>query len=242
MVNSRPYRPEWGANLARALNGSGYSVTDEFDKAYWETHWDRAGGAASLPAHPALETEIAGLPAGTALDAGSGEGAEAVWLAARGWDVTAVDISAEALRTAAERAPAQAATTWVEADLTTWEPGRSFDLVTTFYAHPTIAQHAFYERIARWVAPGGTLLIVGHDSHDHDSHDHDSHADDAHGRSDGHGHGHPDNAVTSPETIRARLNPQAWAVQTAEVRERTVGQRHGHGRLLRDVVVRARRL
>lgn len=124
-------------------------------------------------------------------------------------------------------ATAQAALNWVEADLTKWEPGRSFDLVTTFYAHSTIPQHAFYERIARWVAPGGTLLIVGHDSHGH---------------SDGHGHGHPDNAVTTPATIRALLDPQAWAVQSAEVRLRAVGERHGHGMQLRDVVVRARRL
>ena len=79
-------------------------MTDELDKADWETHWVRAAaGAASLPPHPALETEIAGLLPGTALDAGTGEGAEAAWLAARGWDVTAVDISAKALRAAAER-------------------------------------------------------------------------------------------------------------------------------------------
>ena len=203
-------------------------MTDEFDKTYWETHWDRAvAGAARLPPHPALEAELADLPPGAALDAGAGEGAEALWLAAHGWEVTAVDISAEALRAATERAPAQADVTWVEADLTTWEPDRSFELVTTFYAHPTIPQLAFYERIARWVAPGGTLLIVGHESHGH---------------SDGHGHGHPDNAVTTPEAIRALLDPQAWVVQTAEVRERAVGERHGHGMLLRDVVVRARRI
>jgi SAM-dependent methyltransferase len=201
-------------------------MNDEFDKAYWETHWQGAAEAVRLPAHPALETEIAGLPAGVALDAGSGEGAEALWLAARGWDVTAVDISAEALRAAAERAPGEADVTWIEADLTTWEPGRSFDLVTTFYAHPTIPQLAFYERIARWVAPGGTLLIVGHDSHGH---------------SHGHGYGHPDNAVTAPDAIRALLDADEWVVQTAEVRERTVGERHGHGMLLRDVVVRALR-
>lgn len=51
---------------------------------------------------------------------------------------------------------------WVAADLTVWEPGRKFDLVTTHYAHPTMAQLSFYSRISRWVAPGGALLVVGH--------------------------------------------------------------------------------
>ena len=51
---------------------------------------------------------------------------------------------------------------WVEADLGVWDPGTRFDLVTTHYAHPAMPQLDFYERIAGWVAPGGTLLVVGH--------------------------------------------------------------------------------
>lgn len=202
-------------------------MSREFDHDYWASHWGSARGENGLPAHPALDSEIAGLRPGTAVDAGSGEGAEAVWLAARGWEVTAVDISAHAVRRAATRFasdPGVGSVSWVEADLTAWEPAQQFDLVTTFYAHPAMPQHAFYERISRWVARGGTLLIVGH----HDGH--------------GHGHAHPENAVTGPERIRALLDPADWVVRTAEIRDRTVAPRSGARIALRDVIVRAERI
>ena len=67
--------------------------------------------------------ELSGLPVGSALEAGCGTGADAVWLAQQGWDVTAVDISPTALglaeRFAADQAPDLAARiTWIEADVT----------------------------------------------------------------------------------------------------------------------------
>lgn len=196
-------------------------MTHTFDKAYWETHWNSAHEGA-MPPHPALDTEISPIPPGAALEAGSGEGAEALWLAAHGWDVTAVDISPEALRRAADQAPAGARpVNWVEGDLTTWEPTRTYDLVTTFYAHPTIPQLALYQRISRWVTPGGTLLIVGHAQH--------------HERHDDHGQ-HPQHATTTPELIRTTLGDPEWNVQTAEIRQRTLG-----GTALVDVIVQARR-
>ncbi|MDU0328512.1 class I SAM-dependent methyltransferase [Microbacterium sp. KSW2-21] len=200
-------------------------MSHDFDKAYWEGHWgQRVGTARSLPAHPALETEIARLHPGTALDAGSGEGAEALWLAKQGWEVTAVDISAHALTSATAQPSLDAnagSVAWVEADLITWAPDEQFDLVTTFYAHPNTSQHAFYERISQWVAPGGTLLIVGHQDDDH-----------RHGR----GQAHPENAVTQPEQIRALFTPGRWVVRTAEVRERTVAVSSGHSTTLHDVI------
>jgi len=202
-------------------------MSEQFDKEFWEAHWsDAAHGSVGPSPHPGLDAEIDVLDPGTALDAGSGEGAEAVWLAAHGWEVTAVDISAEALRRASRRVSERSdRISWIEADLSSWQPATSFDLVMTFYAHPTIPQLAFYERIATWVAPGGTLLIVGH------------------GQAHGHGrdHAHPEEAVTDPERIRSVLDPAEWDLQTAEVRERTAGERHGHPVALRDVVVRARR-
>ena len=48
---------------------------------------------------------------------------------------------------------------WVRADLSVWEPESTYDLVTTHYAHPAMPQLDFYDRIASWVTPGGTLLI-----------------------------------------------------------------------------------
>jgi trans-aconitate methyltransferase len=126
----------------------------------------------------------------------------------------------------ATRTSGAASVAWVQADLTTWAPQRPFDLVVTCYAHPTIGQHAFYRRIAGWVAPGGTLFIVGH------------HHQPAHGHTD---HGHPATAVTTAEQIAALLERDVWTVQTASEMDRAVADPHRHVRPLRDVVVRARR-
>lgn len=145
-------------------------MTHGFDKDFWERHWTQGqdGGTGSMggnPPNPYLAREISGLTPGTALDAGCGGGAEAIWLASHGWHVTAADISSAALARAAERAAASGAPErlqWVEEDLSVWSPGAQFDLVMTHYAHPAMPQLEFYDRIAGWVTPGGTLLIVGH--------------------------------------------------------------------------------
>ncbi|MBF4514094.1 class I SAM-dependent methyltransferase [Plantibacter sp. VKM Ac-2885] len=202
-------------------------MTPEFDKQYWEAHWAAGQGTSGLPVHPALDSELADLVPGTAIDAGSGEGAEAAWLAANGWTTTAVDISAHAITRANTRPTpsiGRGTVAWVEADLTVWEPDQQVELVTTFYAHPSMSQHAFYERISQWVAPGGTLLIVGHH---HDG---------------GHGQPHPENAVTGPEQIRALFDHSAWIVHTAETRERTVTVPGGSSITLRDVIARVERI
>jgi methylase of polypeptide subunit release factors len=93
---------------------------------------------------PYLAGALGNLAPGTAFDAGCGEGAEAIWLATEGWQVTAADISTEALSRAADRStrdcPAPERVQWVEADLGVWEPGQQFDLVTTHYAHPAMPQ------------------------------------------------------------------------------------------------------
>ncbi|WP_159499356.1 trans-aconitate 2-methyltransferase [Microbacterium sp. 18062] len=203
-------------------------MTDEFDKNYWEARWASTHGPSSLPPHPALNTELTDLRPGTVIDAGSGEGAEAAWLAVHGWAVTAVDISPHAVTRASASTTSNAeggSVTWVEADLTEWEPDQQVDLVTTFYAHPTMPQHAFYQRISEWVAPRGTLLIVGH------------HHDDRSGGS----HGHPENALARIEQVRDLLDPSDWVVHTAEIRERIVASRGDALVTLRDVIIQARR-
>ncbi|MCT1864292.1 class I SAM-dependent methyltransferase [Dietzia cinnamea] len=155
-------------------------MAHEFDRRYWDRVWSgaedagsagdavRASAMATSPPNPHLVREIAGLSPGAALEAGCGAGAEALWLASSGWRVTGVDLAAGALEVAARRAEAAGLAdrvTWLEADLSVWEPGGRFDLVTTHYAHPSIPQLDFYERLAGWVAPGGTLFIVGHLHH-----------------------------------------------------------------------------
>ncbi|MCW2764266.1 MAG: putative methyltransferase [Nocardioides sp.] len=217
-------------------------MTHSFDKSYWDEHWHRdQDGApvtmAVIPPNPHLVREVGDLMPGTALDAGCGTGAEAIWLATRDWQVTGADIAAQALSHAAERAAASGVADrvqWVQADLSTWEPGTPYDLVTTHYAHPAIPQLEFYDRTASWVAPGGTLLIVGHLHHHEHGH--------AHGNEHSHGGADPPaSASVTAADITARLDPTMWEVVTAEESHRTLT---GHGDsavTLADVVVRATR-
>ena len=111
--------------------------------------------------------ELAGLAAGRALDLGTGEGRNAIWLAERGWQVTAVDFSAVGLAKAAELAAGHGVTgvRWVEADLREYQPGSAaYDLVLLAYVHlPPDEFGALLQMAASALAPGGTLLVVGHD-------------------------------------------------------------------------------
>jgi SAM-dependent methyltransferase len=209
-------------------------MTHAFDKAYWESHW-RESDASGLaePVNPYLVEETHGLVAGTAVDAGCGEGAEALWLAEQGWEVTAVDISAVALDRARARAAQSLAAqrvSWVEADLSGWEPDRPVDLVTTHYTHPAMPMVEFYDRMAGWVAPGGTLLIVGH-----------LHTDDA-GPHHDHAGGTPaEQASVTVAAVTERFDPDTWTVVTAAEHTRVLTDQSGESVTLHDVVVRATR-
>jgi SAM-dependent methyltransferase len=235
-------------------------VEMDFDKDYWDEHWEQRPHHAP-GAHPYLGREISGLKPGTALDAGCGAGAEAVWLATQGWQVTAADIAPEALARAAERAAGAGLAgrvRFVEADLTAWAPATRFDLVTTHYAHPAMAQLDFYERIGAWVAPGGTLLIVGHlhapdaaghghhppGGHGHQppaGHTHQPPAGEEHHPPAGHEHQPPAEASVTLADVTARFDGAGWEVVTAEEHRRAVTAPDGREVPLRDVVVRATR-
>jgi 2-polyprenyl-3-methyl-5-hydroxy-6-metoxy-1,4-benzoquinol methylase len=134
-------------------------TSHEFDQTYWDEHYPQAGSAAGhqLPPNPYLVREVTDLTPGTALEAGCGEGAEAIWLGLAGWQVTAVDIAAEPLARAAERATFRCVgdrVEWVRADLGSWEPARTYDLVTTHYAHPSIPQLELYDRLSAGLSAG----------------------------------------------------------------------------------------
>jgi ubiquinone/menaquinone biosynthesis C-methylase UbiE len=114
-----------------------------------------------------LASAVGGLPPGAALDLASGQGRNAVWLAEQGWRVTGVDWS----EVAVERARTTAAERGVEvefavADLMEWEsPGPIFDLVTIVYLQvPAAEREAVWRKAAASVAPGGHLVVIGHDS------------------------------------------------------------------------------
>ena len=145
----------------------------DFDRDSWEARWSQAlsqhgDQVASRPPNAHLLAEVGDLQPGRALDAGCGHGAEAIWLAASGWDVTAVDFSATALEFARSTARAvgddvAARIDWVEGDLGTWTPpSRHFDLVSCLYVHVAGSVGEMVARLASGVARGGTLLLVGH--------------------------------------------------------------------------------
>jgi SAM-dependent methyltransferase len=115
---------------------------------------------------PTLVETIRDLAPGRALDLASGDGRNAIRLAIDGWRVTAVDFSVVALaRARRSAARAGVEVTWVQADLLEWQPEhRDFDLVTLIFLHlPREDRRLVYAAAAEAVAPGGRLLMVGHD-------------------------------------------------------------------------------
>jgi SAM-dependent methyltransferase len=182
--------------------------------------------------------EATGLAPGRALDAGCGAGADAVWLARRGWWVTAVDVAPTALLRGQEAAALEgedvaSRIAWVEADLMAWTPPGRYDLVQSQYAHPAddegvevVDRHAWLDRLADAVALGGTLLVVTHDPTDEVS---------------SRGHASPHQVQLAPEDVVVRLPSERWSVEVAEVRARPVVH-DGRELSLRDAVVRARRI
>jgi SAM-dependent methyltransferase len=213
--------------------GKEHLVAEQFDQAFWEERYRSQAALWSGNPNRHLVAEAGGLTPGTALDVGAGEGADAIWLAGRGWQVTAVDISTVALERAAGHA-AQAGPDiagrihWLHHDLTGWQPPHDhYDLVSAQYMHlPTAARHALFDCLASAVAPGGTLLIVGH---------------------------HPSDMQTTmprpqmPELfftgddIAARLDPGQWEIITNAAAERTATDPDGRHVTIHDTVLRARR-
>ena len=111
-----------------------------------------------------VAAELADLPPGRALDLAAGEGRNAIWLARRGWTVTAVDFSRVGLdkgRTLAGDTPVR----WVCADATTWDEPAAYDLVVLAYLQLAADERRAAVRAA-WssLVPGGTFFLVAHDS------------------------------------------------------------------------------
>src|SRR3954447_5728280 len=207
----------------------GWSVdpASAFEPEWWEEHYRQHGTGSAEPS-PYVASAAAGLKVGRALDAGCGSGADAIWLARQGWTVTAVDVSptvVAAAEAAADPEPPEVGgrLSWVAADSAAWSPPQEFDLVVSQYVHPGIAFSDFVSRLARVVAVGGTLLVVGHDH------------DDAHASAHA-----PEAASIGPETVTDALSPVEWEIAVAETRTRHVAR--GSDRpAVRDTVVRARR-
>ncbi|NYD68180.1 class I SAM-dependent methyltransferase [Agromyces atrinae] len=204
---------------------------------YWENRYREGGRSWSGDVNAALAREVDGLAPGTALDLGSGEGGDALWLARHGWRVTAVDISPTALAVGAAAQLPGDDITWVAADLSDWQPPTSYDLVSSCFLHSLVElpRERILRRAATAVAPGGTLVIVGHFGVPHWA----TPAE----------HAHAHDALPGPDEMRAALfadNPDLieaeWEVVTSALIERPFTAPDGSAGTISDSVLRMRRL
>lgn len=206
-------------------------ASEMFTQETWDARYAESERIWSGNPNPRLVEHVTGLPPGAALDVGAGEGADAVWLATRGWQVTALDVS----RVAVDRVSAHAAEAGVSDRVSTLHhdlmsgaalPG-GYDLVSAQYWHPPLDRFGeIYRTLAAAVRPGGVLLVVGHHP-----------ADLTTGLR---AHGHPELLFT-PEQVVAVLPAEQWDIRVADAPTREALGGSGPVTVTDSVVLAVRR-
>jgi SAM-dependent methyltransferase len=197
---------------------------------FWEDRYASMDLVWSGNVNHALVQVAAELTPGRSLDLGCGEGGDVVWLAQHGWDATGVDISATATRRAADAAHAAGIPDdrihFEAADLATWTPQGTYDLVTaSFLQSPVdLPRGDILRRVAERLAPGGHLLVVSHA------------AMPPWARNPAHHHTFP-----TPDEDVAAIGLTDWTPVIAEVRSREATGPDGQHATLDDTVVLLRR-
>ena len=202
------------------------SIRPGFAREDWDARYAQKELLWTVRPNRLFADEVAGLEPGRALDVACGEGRNAVWLAERGWDVTGVDFSEVALVKAAELASARGVEVeWVAADVLEHEPPpAAFDLVAVLYLQlPQDELACALRNAVRGVAPGGTLVVLGHDTRN---------------LTDGYGGPRDASVLFTPADVVASLD--GFTVERAETVERTVALENGEAVAL-DAFVRAAR-
>ena len=214
-------------------DGQGHGGEGAGSEKFWEGRYQDRERIWSERVNPVLAEVAGSLPAGTALDLGCGEGADAVWLAQQGWRVTAADVSGTALQRAAESAQARGVADRIRFerhDLAHSFPPGTYDLVSAQYLHSPVEfpRDQVLQAASRAVAPGGLLLIVDHGAPPPWSRLHGS-------------HGHA--RFATPEETLAALDLMAgeWDVARLEARERPAVSPDGEEGTLTDNIIAVRR-
>lgn len=188
------------------------------DAAGWDDRYRATDRLWSAEPNVFVADRLSDLEPGVGLDLASGEGRNAVWLAERGWDMTAVDFSAVAAERGREHSDD---VEFVVADVLTWEPDRQFDLILVVYLH--LEEYEFeplIRRVVTWLAPDGELFMVGHDRSNLE-----------------HGVGGPPRLEVLWDVDRIVSWLEDLAIVEARVLEREV---KGEERTARDALIRAR--
>jgi SAM-dependent methyltransferase len=196
----------------------------------WDAMYSSRPKVWSGQPNPQLIAEASALAPGSALDLGCGEGADAIWLAQRGWSVTGVDVSAVALeRAAAHAADAGCLVEWIRQDLADWVPEQEYDLVSAQFLHSDVmAWQDALRPAATAVRTGGTLLIVGHHPE---------------GLPPGGRHHSPDKFFTAEQAAyELGIGSPGWKVETMDSRERSTKGPDGRQITVADAVLRATKL
>lgn len=200
------------------------------DAEQWDDRYRSADLVWTASPNRFVVAALADVTPGRAMDLAAGEGRNAIWLAERGWQVTAVDFSAvglaRATRWAEELGVAERLVTEV-ADVTDFEPpAGAFDAVVVAYLQvPAEPRRRALTAAAGAVAQGGRLVVVAHDSSNLAA-----------------GVGGPQEPAVlyTPEDIAADIaDAGEWTYERAEVAEREVA---AAPRPARDAVVVARRV
>lgn len=138
------------------------------DAAAWDARYAAAELVWSAEPNTSVARECADLPPGRAADVACGEGRNAVWLAEQGWQVEALDFSAVAVDKARALAERRGVADRVRArvgDALAWRAEQPLDLVVLCYLQLPAEQRGRAVRCAfDQLAPGGTLLVVAHDT------------------------------------------------------------------------------
>lgn len=135
------------------------------EREFWDEIWsgtdDIGSGSDEL-----LAAYVESLTPGRALELGCGSGRNAVWLAQKGWQVTAVDFSTAAVAKVKQLSQQAGVTVHAEtADAASYRPNGHFDLITSFYIQlPTSERRRMLATASDALAPGGSLLFVSHDA------------------------------------------------------------------------------
>jgi len=222
-----------GDHMSNHDHAAAHDTEDHYSQETWDARYAGATRLWSGNPNPQLVAQVCDLEPGTALDVGAGEGADAVWLASRGWQVTALDVSGVALGRVAEHAREAGVgdrVTTLHHDLMSGValPG-TYDLVSAQFWHPPADARAEHvARIGAAVRPGGVLLIVGH------------HPVDVTAEMVASGHPHVGRVFT-PEQIAEILSGPDWDVRVVASPTREVAGADGPRTLTDSVVLAVRR-